>query len=164
MIRSEPFRRTRVTFQNAVDKAGDYVAARSVSLLRIAIGIIFLWFGALKLFPGGSPAEALAGKTILILTFGVVKPWISVPLLGVLECVIGASFVTAAGLRTAIVLLLFQMAGTLTPLVLLPHDTFTAMPFEPNLTGQYILKNLVLIAGAVVIASNSRFNTRTVVA
>jgi uncharacterized membrane protein YkgB len=125
-------------------------------MLRIAIGIVFLWFGALKLIPGFSPAEALAGKTILMLTFGLVKPVISVPVLGLVECVIGACLMSGWKMRVALGMLFVQMAGTLTPLVLFPHETFTAMPFEPNLTGQYILKNMVLITGAIVVACSVR--------
>lgn len=77
----------------------------------------------------------------------------SVPLLGIVECIIGASLITGYRVRVALAMLFIQMAGTLTPLFLLPHDTFQALPFEPNLAGQYILKNLVLISGAIVVAS-----------
>ena len=49
-----------------------WMAGYGVSLLRIALGVVFLWFGALKLVPGLSPAEDLAGRTIEALTFGIV--------------------------------------------------------------------------------------------
>lgn len=125
----------------------------AVALLRCALGSIFLWFGILKLFPGGSPAEALAGKTILVLTLGVVKPALSVPILGLFETLLGLFLMSGKAVRLTITAMLFHMAGTLTPLLLFPHDTFAAFPFEPNLVGQYILKNFVLIAAALVVAS-----------
>ncbi|HEY3780157.1 MAG TPA: DoxX family protein [Fimbriimonadaceae bacterium] len=125
----------------------------AVVLLRCALGVIFLWFGILKLFPGRSPAEALAGKTILMLTFGLMKPALSVPFLGLFETVLGLLLVSGKAVRLTTAVMLFHMAGTLTPLVLFPHDTFAVFPFEPNLVGQYILKNFVLIAGALVVAS-----------
>ena len=40
------------------------MANHGLTLLRIALGIVFLWFGALKFLPGLSPAEELAGRTI----------------------------------------------------------------------------------------------------
>jgi len=45
------------------------MADHGLLLLRIALGIVFLWFGVLKLIPDASPAEALAGQTIERLTF-----------------------------------------------------------------------------------------------
>jgi hypothetical protein len=46
--------------------------ANSIRLLRWAIGINYLWFGALKFFSGLSPAEALAKDTVRIITFGMI--------------------------------------------------------------------------------------------
>jgi hypothetical protein len=43
-------------------------------VLRVSLGIIFLWFGALKFFPGLSPAQDLAARTIEQLSFGIVQP------------------------------------------------------------------------------------------
>ena len=40
----------------------------AMSLLRITVGIVYLWFGALKFFQGLSPAEQLAMQTIHELT------------------------------------------------------------------------------------------------
>jgi uncharacterized membrane protein YkgB len=130
-----------------------WVADNSVGLLRCAIGIVFLWFGVLKLFPGLSPAEDLAAKTLTILTFGLVKPAISVPLLGLLEAALGLLLISGKAVKVAVSALLVHMAGTLTPLLFFPHDTFSAFPLQPNLVGQYILKNLVLITGALVVAT-----------
>lgn len=138
------------------DRFSEACATRSATIMRIALGVVFLWFGALKLFPTVSPAEVLAGKTLYLLTMGLLRPAFGVPLLGVLECAIGLLLLFGIRPKLAIGLILFHMAGTLTPLVLLPQETFRVFPFEPTLVGQYILKNMVLIAGALVVAGSQR--------
>ena len=49
----------------------DWLARHGIAILRVGLGVIFLWFGVLKFLPGRSPVEDLAGRTIEILTFGV---------------------------------------------------------------------------------------------
>ena len=132
------------------------MARCGITLLRISLGIVFLWFGALKVFPGMSPAEALAGKTIAVLTHGVVPPAISIPLLGLWEFAIGCGLLTGRALRLTLVMLFVQMAGTVTPLMLFPSEIFVWEPFVPTMEGQYIIKNLVLISGAIVIGATVR--------
>jgi uncharacterized membrane protein YphA (DoxX/SURF4 family) len=43
-----------------------------ILFLRISIGIVFLWFGVLKFFPGLSPGEDLAIQTMKKLSFGLI--------------------------------------------------------------------------------------------
>lgn len=62
--------------------------ANAVSLIRIILGVNFLWFGALKFFAGLSPAETLAGMTIEALSFGYILPPLSIKLLTVWEVVV----------------------------------------------------------------------------
>jgi uncharacterized membrane protein YphA (DoxX/SURF4 family) len=133
-----------------------WMADHGVTLARIALGVVFLWFGALKLFPGMSPAETLAGRTITRLTMGMVQPPMSLPLLAVWECAIGLGLLTGRALRVTLLLLFLQMPGTMLPLVMFPHETFTHVPFAPTLEGQYIIKNLVLIAAAIVVGATVR--------
>ena len=133
-----------------------WMAARGVMLMRLALGLVFLWFGALKFFPGLSPAESLAGRTIEALTMGAVPAGIALPILAAWECAIGIGLLTGMFLRATLLLLFIQMLGTLTPLVLFPTETFTQFPFAPNLEGQYIIKNAVLIAGAIVVGATVR--------
>ena len=133
-----------------------WMADHGVLATRLALGIVFLWFGALKLVPGLSPAETLAGRTVEILTLGVVRQDIAVPLLGIWEVAIGIGLLTRTWLRATLLLLLVQMLGTLTPLLLFPGETFTQFPFAPSLEGQYIIKNAVLIAGAIVVGATVR--------
>ncbi len=132
------------------------LAAAAIPVLRIALGIVFLWFGVLKFFPGLSPAQDLAARTIETLTFGIVQPALSLPFLAAWECVIGIGLLSGRFLRATLLLLVVQMGGTLTPLLLFPGETFTQFPFAPTLEGQYIIKNVVLVAAAMVVGATVR--------
>jgi uncharacterized membrane protein YkgB len=132
------------------------MAEHGLVLLRIALGMVFLWFGALKLLPGFSPAEGLAGRTIEVLTLNAVPAATAVPILGVWESLIGLGLLSGIWMRATLLLLFVQMLGTLTPLILFPAETFDRFPIAPSLEGQYIIKNAVLIAGAVVLGATVR--------
>jgi uncharacterized membrane protein YphA (DoxX/SURF4 family) len=133
-----------------------WMAANGVTLLRVSLGIIFLWFGALKFIPGASPAQGLATRTVEMLSFGMIQPDVSLILLATWETAIGVGLIFGIFLRTTLFLLFLQMLGTLTPLVLFPAETFLQAPFAPTLEGQYIIKNLVLIASGIVIGASVR--------
>ena len=131
-------------------------AMNGITLLRVSLGIIFLWFGVLKYFPGASAAEALATRTISVLSFGLVPPAVSLPVLATWECAIGLGLLSGRFLRATLVLLFVQMAGTFLPLAFFPHETFKLFPFVPNLEGQYIIKNLVLVSAGLVVGATVR--------
>jgi uncharacterized membrane protein YphA (DoxX/SURF4 family) len=125
-------------------------------LLRVSLGIVFLWFGALKFFPHLSPAQELATRTISILTWDLLPPSVSLPLLAAWECLIGLGLLLGRGLRGILLLLYVQMLGTLTPIVLFPNEVFVRIPYAPTLEGQYIIKNLVLISAGIVVGATVR--------
>ena len=133
-----------------------WLARYSLPFLRIGMGIVFLWFGALKFFPNLSPATDLAVRTIDVLTFGLIPANVSLILLATLETAIGLGFLTGRYMRLTLGLLVFQMAGALTPLALFPGEAFMYFPYAPTLEGQYIIKNLVLIGAGLVIGSTVR--------
>jgi uncharacterized membrane protein YphA (DoxX/SURF4 family) len=142
---------------NSIDsRIISFLARYSIPVLRICLGINFLWFGVLKFFPGLSPAQSLAARTIEKLTFGLIQPELSVFLLAVWETLIGLGLITGVFLRGTLFLLWVQMVGTMTPLVLFPAETFTAVPYAPTLEGQYIIKNMVLISAGLVVGSTVR--------
>jgi uncharacterized membrane protein YphA (DoxX/SURF4 family) len=132
------------------------LAVAAVPFTRFALGLVFLWFGALKFLPGASPAQELATRTIETLTLGVVGPAISLPVLAGWECAIGLGLLSGLFLRATLLLLAVQMVGTITPLFLFPSETFTVFPFAPTLEGQYIIKNLVIIGAAMVVGGTVR--------
>jgi uncharacterized membrane protein YphA (DoxX/SURF4 family) len=133
-----------------------WMARNGIRLLRISLGIVFLWFGVLKFFPGLSPAQTLAGDTISILSFGLLTPKLAVFTLAVWECLIGAGLIGGYFLRATLFLLWLQMLGTITPLFLFPEQCFTLVPIAPTLEGQYIIKNLVLVTASLVIGATVR--------
>lgn len=133
-----------------------WMARHGIGLLRVSLGVVFLWFGVLKFFPGLSPAEELAGRTIARLTFGLISPGTALVLLAGLETAIGLGLVTGLVLRLTLLLLGFQMLGTVTPLFLFPTEAFAAFPFVPTLEGQYIIKNLVLVSAGIVLGATVR--------
>jgi uncharacterized membrane protein YkgB len=119
-----------------------------IGFLRLAIGVVFIWFGALKMVGQLSPAYDLVAATVYWLT-----PEIIVPLLGLWEVAIGVAFLFTPLTRVALLLLALQMPGTFLPLVLLPEICFTIFPVGLTLEGQYIVKNLVIIGSAMVIGA-----------
>jgi len=133
-----------------------WMARNSITLLRIGLGIVFLWFGLLKFFPGLSPAQDLATRTITALSFGLVGPGLSLPILATWEVVIGVGLIVGRWMRVILLILGAQMLGTITPLLLFPSETFTLAPFAPTLEGQYMIKNIVLVAAALVIGATVR--------
>ncbi len=147
---------TRKTSERIDRVLTEWMAANGVRLLRISLGVVFLWFGFLKFFPGLSPAQSLAGDTMSVLSFGLLSPQAAVLILAVWECLIGLGLVTGRFLRATLLLLWLQMIGTVTPLVLFPDLCFTVPPIAPTLEGQYIIKNLVLITAGIVIGATVR--------
>ena len=149
-------RRLAVAFDRIDRRITGWMAAHGVFALRMALGIVFFWFGALKLIPGLSPAEDLAGRTIEQLTFGAIPASVALPVLALWEVAIGLGLLLGRWMRVTLLLLFVQMAGTITPLFLFPEETFVSFPFVPTLEGQYIIKNVVLVAAAIVLGATVR--------
>ena len=119
----------------------------SLPALQLSLGIIFIWFGALKPF-GNSPANEVITKTIYWF-----DPEIFIPILGIWEMAIGICLLVTPLIRIGLFLLALQMPGTFLPLILRPEICFVDVPFDLTLEGQYIIKNLVLIGAAIVVGS-----------
>ncbi len=126
----------------------------SVHAARVSLGAIFFAFGILKYFPDVSPAEPLVVATFDKLTFGLVTGTAAMIITATAECLAGAALILG-GRLTRLGLAVFAVCevGILSPLVLLPDMLFTS--HGPTLAGQYVLKNVVLIAAALVVASRA---------
>jgi uncharacterized membrane protein YkgB len=133
-----------------------WMARNGITLTRLALGLVFFWFGVIKFVPGWSPAADLATRTIERLTFGRVEPGVALPLLAAWECLIGIGLLTGRWLRLTLLLLFLQMPGTMMPLILFPEETFATFPYSPTVEGQYIIKNLVLVSAAIVVGATVR--------
>lgn len=121
----------------------------AVNVARLAFGVIFIWFGALKTIGELSPAYDLVAATVYWLT-----PEIIVPLVGLWEIAIGVCLIYPPLTRVGLLLLAGQMPATFMPLILLPEICFNVIPFGLTLEGQYIVKNLAIIASAFIIGSS----------
>lgn len=133
-----------------------WLVRHSVALLRISLGAVFFGFGVLKFFPNVSPAQGIATQTMAVISFGLMPASISIVFIAALECAIGLCFITGKFLRIAVWLLLFELIGILSPLVLLPGELFTGPFHAPNLLGQYVLKDVILAGAGMVIAASVR--------
>lgn len=134
------------------DRALDWLGRHCLTWLRISLGLVFLGFGLLKFVPGLSPAQDLAERTVDALTFGLVPGTLGRLLVASMETAIGLSLVTGRHLRAGLVLLGLAMVGILAPVVLFPDRLFAGPLSAPTLEGQYVLKDLVLLASALVVA------------
>lgn len=138
-------------FENIDKTITRWMARYGLVVLRLGLGIVFLWFGALKLVPGLSPAEELVRNTTYF-----VDPDLFLPVLAIWEMVIGLGLIFGVFMRITLLLLFLQMAGTALPLVILPEAVWTAFPMGLTLEGQYIIKNLVLIGAGLVLGATVR--------
>ncbi|MGH2533246.1 MAG: DoxX family membrane protein [Thermomicrobiales bacterium] len=149
-------RSMHVTLAHLDVRATDWLARHSVTLLRVSLGLVFLGFGLLKFFPDVSPAQDLAARTVDMLTFGLIPGGVATILVASLETTIGLSLVTGKQIRLGLALLGMAMIGVLSPLVLFPGDLFAREYNAPTLEGQYVLKDVVLLAGGLVVMARER--------
>jgi putative oxidoreductase len=120
----------------------------SVTLMRIVLGLLFVWFGALKVI-GYTPATELIVGTIYLF-----DPNTFVRLLGVVEVLLGIGFLTNRAMRLVLLLFTGLMVGTMLTFVLLPELMFAGRnPLLITVEGGYVAKNLVLLVAGMVVAS-----------
>ena len=132
---------------------GSWASRRGVTVLRVALGILFVWFGVLKFCPGLCEVEILAYKTTHLFTLSLVPAKVCLRLLAMVESGIGAALIAGRWMRVVTVCLMLHLFGSFLPMVLFPCETWKHFPYAPTLVGQYILKNVVLIAAALVIGA-----------
>jgi hypothetical protein len=133
-----------------VGRLSRFLVRWSVPALRVALGLVFLGFGALKLIPGASPAAEIAERTIDTLTFGLVHGTTAVLLTAVMEVFIGFTLTTGRLLKLGLLVMAGAFVGILSPTVLFAGELFG---HGMTLMGQYVLKDVVLVTGAAVVAA-----------
>lgn len=124
-----------------------------LSIARIAIFIVYTWFGVLKLLdksPASPVAEALIEKTVGATYFDTLFI-----VLGVFECVIGILFLFPKAIRFVFPMLLIHLIIVCSPLLLVPDQAWVTL-FVPTLEGQYIIKNVLIVALAVAVAARTK--------
>jgi putative oxidoreductase len=119
-------------------------------LLRLSLGLVFVWFGVLKVFS----ASAVGGLVATTVPFE--SSWF-VPVLGVVEVVIGLAFVAGRFVRAMLPVFVLHLAGTFLVLIVLPDVAFeNDNPLMLSIVGEFVVKNLVLLAAGLVVASGGR--------
>jgi uncharacterized membrane protein YkgB len=121
-------------------------------LARVAIFIIYFYFGILKVFdlsPAGPLAHELTNRTI-----GAAHFHTAYLVLALFECLIGVLFLFPKLNRIVIPLLFIHVVVVCSPLLLLPQQAWTH-PFVPSFEGQYIIKNVIIVALAIGIAAHT---------
>jgi putative oxidoreductase len=129
-------------------------------VLRVCMGIVIFGFGVLKYFPGVSPAQGIVLAVNRILTFGLLPDQVTLPLFATVEAIIGLSLITGRGLRLIIYPLGVWAVAILSPLVLLTGQLFSAAHHAPTLMGQYVFKDIILLAAVLVVAADVRRGNR----
>ncbi len=122
-------------------------------IARAAIFIIYFYFGILKLF-GQSPASPLAAA-LVAKTIGAQHFKLAFDLLAVYECALGILFLFPKFTRIVIPMLFLHLIIVCSPLILVPHLAWVK-PFVPTLEGQYIIKNVAIIALAIGVAAQTK--------
>jgi len=111
----------------------------------------------MKFVSGLSPAEPLVRDTVLKLSELV--PYLTFPfhplftLLALWETIIGLGLLVGRWKKTMLIMLAFQILGAASPLILLPHEVWSAFPLGLTIEGQYIVKNIVIMSSAIAYAS-----------
>ena len=113
--------------------------------MSIAIGLVYIWFGALKFFPEMSPAEELASETISILTFGILEGRLALFILAIWEFLVGITFLLNYHKKWNVGLAIAHMIGTFLPYILLFGLCFKEQPLQFTIVGQYIFKNILFL-------------------
>ncbi len=142
-------------FLHLEDHIHHRLVLHGITALRIAVGAIFLGFGVLKYFPGVSPAQNLTEATTHILFVGLVPGGAAIVMIATLECFMGICLLWGRWMRVAIWLLAVEFVGILAPLVVLPGRLFAGPHHAPTLEGQYVLKDIILVAAGLVIAAGT---------
>lgn len=120
----------------------------SITALRLALGSVFLWFGALKIF-GSSPVAVLIRETYSFMPIDIFML-----VLGVWEIVIGIGIILKRALRCVLILLGIHLTGTFTAIWFNPNIFFVqGVPLYLTADGEFVVKNFVLITAALVIAA-----------
>ncbi|MEW9547311.1 DoxX family protein [Nonomuraea sp. NPDC050783] len=133
-------------------KLAGWLARHSIDILRVSLGLVFVAFGTLKFFPGVSPAEALSVATLEKLSMGTLSGYAAQAAIAAMEVFIGLTLVTGRLLKTGLVVMAGALAGFFAPYVLFFTSLF---PGAPTLEAQYIFKDIVLAAAAMVIGARA---------
>ncbi len=152
-VKDQPLSTTRrsISLSAVEHRVAALVRPFSLPLLRVSLGVVFIWFGALKVTNETPVADLVAGT----------MPWIDstwfVPLLGAIEVAVGVALIAGYRLTAVSFILVAHLAGTFLVLVLQPQVAFQhGNPLLLTTEGEFVVKNVVLISAGIVLASRPR--------
>lgn len=125
-----------------------FVEEHSLTMLRYSMVVVYIWFGLLT----ATGTSATAGLIADIFPF--IPRTVFLVGLGGWEIAIGLALLSRRTLRLAVVLLGAHAAVVMLPLVVLPSVTFSYFPYGPSFEGVYIIKDWVLLGGAMTVAGS----------
>ena len=133
-------------------KVVEFMNTYATLIIRISLGIVFVWFGLLKII-GSSPVYNLTSQVVYWL-----PPELFVPLLGIWEVAIGVGLLLGRPLRVILSLLFIQLGGTFLVLIIRPEIAFqNGNPLLLTVEGEFVVKNLVLIAAGLAVGGTARY-------
>lgn len=136
------------------DRASRWMGRHGVFCLRISMGVLYLWFGALKYVPSAGEFAGFAGRILSNLSGGLIAPAVGLPFLATWECLIGVGLLLGRLPRLTLTLILLHLLLMTTPLLLEPEEIWIRFPFVLTLTGKFLIRHLVLYGAAIVIISS----------
>jgi len=150
--------RMRSPFERIDQRVTDFLDRYGLLALRIALGVVYIWFGALKVIDR-SPVEQLVRDTVFFLPDGQYIVYG----MGAWEIVIGLGLLFPLALRLTLAMLWLQLCGTFLALVVLPGDSFQDNnPLLLTTQGEFVVKNIVLITAGLAIGSTVRGRARRI--
>lgn len=139
------------TFDEWDPRVRSFMRRFGVPTVRVSVGVVFVWFGLLKVLDV-SPVADLVAKTVYWFDDGFV-----VLALGLFETFVGVCLITGRLLRVALLLFAAQMVGTFLVFVVVPDVAFRdGNPFLLTVEGEFVVKNLVLLSAGLVVGSRVR--------
>lgn len=147
-------RTLRHTLTALETRAVALVRPYSLLLLRLSLGVVFVWFGGLKVANATPVGELVAGTV----------PWFDaswfVPVLGGVEVALGVALLIGRWLTLVVAVLVGHLGGTFLVLLMQPELAFQGgNPLLLTTIGEFVVKNVVLISAGLVLASRLRSST-----
>ncbi len=139
------------TLERIDQRVTAFLARWSQPALRVSVALVFIWFGALKIFDV-TPVTELVANTV----YWFDPDWV-VPALGVVEVAVGLGLLFGVALRSVLALFFLQMLGTFLVFVVQPDVAFVdGNPLLLTTEGEFVVKNLVLLSAGLVIGTAVR--------
>lgn len=136
------------------DRATLWLGRHGILLLRVCLGTLYLWYGALKFAPGSHALDPLIAGTAEVLSGGALATTAGRVGLGAWECLIGAALLTGRAPRAALLLILLHLVASCIPLLATPEAIWVRYPFTPTLAGKFTMRHLALGSAALVVAAS----------